>query len=133
MRRFQEKPIVLFDGQGEPGWSNAIFVGDWRHKKITVSGGAGTVKFATSDGASVGVATAPTLSSAAAYNNLWDYDRARNKNSGEVVTSDTGEAISGTVEQYILEDDSSRYFALQLSAYTSGAFYAHLQLSNDDE
>jgi len=133
MRRFQEKPIVLLNAVVATGWSNAIYIGDWRHKVITVSGGVGTVKFATSDGASVGSELAPTFSSAAAYDNLWDYDRAKNKNSGSTITSDDGEAISGTVERYALEDDGSRWFALQLSAYTSGAFYAHLQLSNDNE
>ena len=133
MRRFIERPISLLDAAVAIGWSNAIYIGDWRHKLITVSGGVGTVKFATSGGVSRVSNEAPTFSSAALSTNLWDYDRARNKNSGSMLTADNGEAISSTVERYVLEDDGSRYFALHLSAYTSGAFTAHLNLSNDSE
>ena len=145
MRRNQS-PIVLFNGVGATGWSEPIFIGDWRHKIITL-GVTGqdnasdtiVVQFATSDGISAGVKTTPTFTSAATYANMWDYDRVTNKNSKTTITADTGFTFtnSNTVERFIMEDDASQWLACNLSTYTDssglGLLYGHISLTNDAE
>lgn len=139
MRRFTPSRTML-DVKAATGWGTAMSIADFRHKKITiVVSGQGaedvaTVKFATSN-----LDTVPTFSSASTATNYWDYDRVRNKNSGSLVTADTGFTFSNsnTTEQFIMEDDSSKWVSVQVSTYTdanaSGLISAFLSCSNDAE